>query len=301
MTEDSDGTEDSDVTEDSDMTRLHDASGSRAGAAPKTYRAVLRLLDHQVVGPDGELLGNVDDLELVVSDEGWFVTALQVGPAAWGQRLPGRLGRWTVAIWRRLQTSEDPRTALVPISELREIGSALTISRPAAFTLAGSFGLELWLRKYVVSRIPGAKGGGDDRDSVRDIPLNPRLGRSVQWTLPRGVVRTGSVARVIRARVFADDGTELGVVSELLCAEPAGGRPRDHLRVTHVEYGLHEAGSELGYNSDSGQGPLVVGALVRWWQRANRVAPIDDVVDIDLGASTVRVRSHARHVHPHLL
>lgn len=299
MTKDSDVTRD--ATEDGGMTPLHDPSGSRGGAAPKAYRAVLRLLDHQVVGPDGELLGNVDDLELVVADDGWSVTALQVGPGAWGQRLPGRLGRWTVAIWRRLQTSEDPRVALVPISELREIGSALTISRPAAAVLARSFGLELWLRQFVVSRIPGAKGGGDDRDSVRGIPLNPRLGRSAPRTHFGGVVRTGSVARVIRARVFADDGTELGVVIELLCAEPAGGRPRDHLRVTHLEYGHHEAGSELGYNSDSGQGPLVVGALVRWWQRANRVAPIEDVVDVDLGAGIVRVRSHASHVHPHLL
>ena len=294
-------TQDDDMDQDDDMRPDSDSTTSRAGAEHTVHRAVLRLLDHQILGPDGALLGNVDDLELVVSDDGWFVTALQVGPAALGRRLPGRLGRWTVAIWLRLQKGEDPRAALVPISELREIGSALTVSRAAAATLAGSFGLERWLRQFVVSRIPGAKGGGDERDTARDDVRDPRGGTSRPRSMPRGVVRTGSVARVIRARVFADDGTELGVLNELLCAEPAGGRPRDHLRVTHVEYGLHTAGSELGYDSDPRQGPLAVGALVRWWQRADRVAPVEDVVDVDLEAGTLRVRSHLRHVHPHLL
>jgi hypothetical protein len=109
------------------------------------------------------------------------------------------------------------------------------------------------------------------------------------------------VAGLIRARVFGDDGTELGVVNELLCAEPPAGQVRDHLRVTHVEYGVHQSGSELGYNADAGQGPLVVGALVRWWQRGNRVAPLEDVDDVDLEAGTLRVSSPARHVHPHAL
>jgi sporulation protein YlmC with PRC-barrel domain len=129
-------------------------------AQPVVHRAVLRLLDHQVVGPDGELLGNIDDLELVVSDEGWSVTALLVGPAALGQRLPGRLGRWTIAIWRRLRTDPDPRPCRVPVEQVHDIGSAVTVTRAAADSLAASFGLELWLCEYVVSRNPGATGGG---------------------------------------------------------------------------------------------------------------------------------------------
>ena len=40
---------------------------------------------------------------------------------------------------------------------------------------------------------------------------------------------------------------------------------------------------------------------VRWWQRGHRVAPIEDVVDEDLEAGTLRVTSQARHVHPHEL
>lgn len=278
---------------------------TRTKAQPVVHRAVLRLLDHQVVGPDGELLGNVDDLELMISAEGWFVTALLVGPAALGRRLPGKLGRWTVAIWRRLQTEPDPHPCRVPIEQVRDIGSALSVSRPAAESLAASFGFELWLREFVVSRIPGAKGGGDERDSRRDGERARGRGRGrgepPTRKGPRRGGRTGSVAEVIRARVFGDDGTELGVVNELLCAEPPAGQVRDHLRVTHVEYGGRLSGSELGYNADSGQGPLVVGALIRWWQRGNRVAPLQDVDDVDLEAGTIRVSSAAEHVHPHTL
>lgn len=264
-----------------------------------TNRAVLRLLDHQVLGPDGLLLGNVDDLELVVCDEGWYITAVLVGPAALGRRLPGKLGRWTVAIWRRLQTTEGAEPAQVAISQVRDIGASVTVSGVAAATLARSFGLELWLREFVVSRIPGAKGGGDDRDPAQGGAGASAAGRG--RFRPPGVARTGSVAQVIRSRVFAQDGTELGVVTELLCAEPLDGRVHDHLRVTHVQYGHHAAGSELGYDSDARQGPLVVGAVVRWWQRGHRVAPIEDVVDVDLEAGTLRVASHGSHVHPHQL
>lgn len=64
----------------------------RDTARPMSQRVVLRILDHQVVGPEGELLGNVDDLELVVSHDGWTITALQVGPAALGQT-PARKAR----------------------------------------------------------------------------------------------------------------------------------------------------------------------------------------------------------------
>ncbi|WP_457254751.1 hypothetical protein [Pedococcus sp. P5_B7] len=276
-----------------------------------SQRVVLRILDHQVVGPEGELLGNVDDLELVVSHDGWTITALQVGPAALGQRLPGRLGRWTVAIWRRLQTSPDPHAARVAVADVRDIGSAITVTRTAAQALAASFGLELWLREYVVSRIPGAKGGGDERDQGRapeaggDEPDRGRARKGRGTTTPRSTtvpsgraVRTGAVSDVIGARVFARDGSELGVVLDLLCADPASNRARDHLTVTHVQYGPHTAGSQLGYDADSRQGPLVVGAVVRWWQRGHRVASIEDVVDVDLDAGTLRVSSPARHVHP---
>ena len=274
---------------------------SSAKRQAPSHRVVLRILDHQVVGPDGELLGNVDDLELVVSHDGWNVTALQVGPAALGRRLPGALGRWTVAIWRRLQTSPEAQPARVGIEDVHDISSAITVSESAARALAASFGLELWLREHVVSRIPGAKGGGDERDDRGPVPEGGgKAPRSA--TKPSGrAVRTGSVSDVIGARVFANDGSELGVVLELLCAEPPSGRRRDHLAVTHLQYGQHAAGSQLGYDAEARQGPLVVGGVVRWWQRSHRVARIEAVADVDLEAGTLRVTSHTSHVHPHEL
>lgn len=265
------------------------------------HRVVLRILDHQIVGPDDELLGNVDDLELVVSHDGWFVTALLVGPAALGRRLPGRLGRWTIAIWRRLQTTPDAQPARVAIRDVRDIGSAITVSRSAAKSLTAAFGLEWWLREFVVSRIPGAKGGGDERDEGRPAEAQGVKAPRRTTAVSGRAVRTCSTADVIGAHVFAHDGSELGVVHELLCVEPPAGRAREHLQVTHVEYGHHQSGSELGYDADARQGPLVVGAAVRRWQRGHRVAPIEDVLDVDVEAGTLRVASHAEHVHPHAL
>ena len=272
---------------------------TRGKSQPVRHRVALRILDHQIVGPDDELLGNVDDLEMVVSHDGWFVTALLVGPEGLGRRFPGRLGRWTIAIWRRLQTSPDAQATRVAIEDVSDIGSAITVSPAAAQALAASFGFELWLREYVVSRIPGAKGGGDERNEHRQDEDAGRRPPRTTTAVSGRAVRPSSAAEVIGARVFARDGSELGVVQELLCTGPGTGRAQGHLRVTHVQYGHHTAGSKLGYDSDSRQGPVVVGAMVRWWQRGHRVAPIEDVVDVDLEAGTLRVTSHTSHVHPH--
>ncbi len=262
------------------------------------HRVVLRLLDHQVVGPDGQLLGNVDDLEILVSDGRWSVTGLAVGPGALGRRLPGRLGRWMVAVWRRLQLDPDPEPPVVSMSHVTAVGSALEVDQAAAEQLAGSFGLELWLREYVISRLPGAKGGGDGRQSDATTPTvseapsssrDPEPGDDRFW-----------ISRLIQARVQDENGNALGHINEVVSVEPAGGLP-GQLRVTHLEYGNHEAGAELGYNEHSDQGPVLVGALVRWWQRDSRVAPIEDVTTLDLDAGCVTVRTPRDHVHPHEL
>jgi sporulation protein YlmC with PRC-barrel domain len=274
------------------------------------HRVVLRLLDHQVVGPDGQLLGNVDGLRVRLTDDEWLVTALAVGPAALGQRLPGRLGRWTVAVWRRLQTSPDPGPAVVPVAQVTDIGSALRVDQEAAELLAASFGLELWLRRYVISQIPGAKGGGDERGGAAAAGRGPDdtmtsdgvgdVDETEASRGPSGGAATQSISGLIQAEVFAEDGTALGRVNEVICTARTGDR-RDHLRITHLEYGHRSAGSKLGYNERSDQGPLMVGALVRWWQRGSRLAPVEDVTAVDLAASRVTAKGHLDHVHPHQL
>lgn len=264
--------------------------------APATpLRLVLRVLDHQLVGPEGELLGNVDDLELDIGRHGWVVTHLCVGPAALGRRLPGGLGRWTTAVWRRLQTRPDPGPAMVPMRAVTDVGSALTVDRAAADSLARSFGLEWWLRRHVISRIPGAKGGGDDR-----ADQEPPIEAPEATAVARPYVGV-SVSDLLGSRVLDADGVELGVVTELLCDPRPTHRPAAGLRVTHLEYGVHAATSELGYNADSRQGPLVVSAVLRWWQRGNRVAALEDLRSLDLEAGTVTVLRHGDHVHPHQL
>lgn len=269
---------------------------------PTSHRLVLRVLDHQVVGPDGELLGNVDDLGLVVDGATWSVTGLQVGPAALGQRLPGKLGEWTIAIWRRLTAEPHPQGAFVPFADVTDIGSAVTVGPSAAALLVESFGLERWLARYVVSRIPGAKGGGDQRPggggSQRQGAASDRGGPGGRRRAGDGPPRV-SVSDVVGCVVLGDDGAELGVVHDLVCVEPPGRRRRDHLVVTHLVYGPHRAGSQLGYDADRRQGPLLVGALVRWWQRAHRVAPLEQVASLDLEVGTVQVLSAGEHVHPH--
>lgn len=262
------------------------------------HRVALRLLDHQIVGPDDQLLGNIDDLQLVVSDDGWAVTGLLVGPAALGQRLPGRLGRWTIAVWRRLQARPEAGPTFVPLSEVTEIDSAIRVNHRAADLLARSFALELWLRTYVISRIPGARGGGEDDEADADSTPSGPEGADASH---RADLSASRVSAVLGSRVLAPEGAHLGVVTELFCAEPTGGRPRDHLRVTHIEYSGHRAGSELGYNDDSRQGPIGVGMAIRWWQRDSRVAPVGDVTAVDLQAGTISVTRHLEHVHPHRL
>lgn len=261
------------------------------------HRVVLRLLDHQVLGPDGEMLGNVDDLDMLVSDHGWFVTGLAVGPGALGRRLPGRIGAWMIAIWRRLHVGDDHAPAVVPISQVTDIGAALEVDRDAAEQLTASFGFERWLREYVISRIPGAKGGGDDRDhGAATDPADTGVA-----TVPgKQEGARYSLGSLLQARVEDEDGTPLGRVHEVVGVE-LGTTPRDRLRITHLEYGHRDVGSELGYNEDAGQGPLLVGLVIRWWQRGSRVAPVEDVSTVDLEEGRITVTGHRDHVHPHEL
>ena len=52
----------------------------------KQYDAALHLLDRQLLDPDGELVGKVDDLELSEQDGDLVVSAILTGPAALGNK-----------------------------------------------------------------------------------------------------------------------------------------------------------------------------------------------------------------------
>jgi sporulation protein YlmC with PRC-barrel domain len=259
--------------------------------APSTLDVALRLLDHQITGPDGQLLGNVDDLELVERDERLLITGLMVGPAALGGRLPGKLGDWTVAIWRRLHPEQDPKPIVVPLHHVARIRSAVELDNGAASALLGASGLERWLRHYVVARIPGATGGGD-----KDTPpaLHPPSREDAERLLaPRSDGRPAS--DLIGARVLGPQNSDLGIVCELRCS---GITPRAATaEITHLQHTSHGLGSRLGYERDARQGPAAVGAVARWWHRHDRLVPLSDVIDIDWEAHTVRIRG-AQGDHP---
>jgi hypothetical protein len=132
----------------------HTAAESSAPGG-RRMDAALRLLDHQLVDRDGRLCGKVDDLELERLDDGSLaVTAVLTGPGALGPRLPGVLGRATVAVWRRLHGDAEPGASRIPFERVTEIDSAvrLAMSRVELPT----YGLERWARENVVEKLPGA-------------------------------------------------------------------------------------------------------------------------------------------------
>lgn len=122
----------------------------------RRYDAALHLLDRQLLDPDGKMIGNVDDIELTERTDGsWAVSAILVGPGALGPRLRGRLGRWTVAVWRRLRPDTDPESGRIDAALVGDITSAVhLVSRP---TGQGLDGLEAWVREHIIARIPGSR------------------------------------------------------------------------------------------------------------------------------------------------
>jgi len=246
---------------------------------------VLRLLDHQIVGPEGELLGNVDDVELLDTDAGLLVTGIAVGPAALAQRMPGRMGDWLHAVWRRLHPDEDPEAVVVPVEHIARLGSAVEVDPYAAEALAEGFGLEQWLRTFVVSRIPGAKGGGDERAGSGAAPQAPAREAShgsrdtdgSEWSDWRPRPGARFLSSLIGRTVVDATGDELGRICEVHCVGRPPGGPQAAMTVTHLQYGRHQRGSELGYTSDREQGPWIVAALLQRWQRDNRVVPVTSV------------------------
>lgn len=126
-----------------------------AAVPDDAFDLVLRLLDRQVVDPDGAMVCKVDDLELRETADGTYVvSALLAGPFALGPKLPGRLGRWVVNVARRLSPDEDPSPVRIPFERVTELGSAVVLDRAGPDLGVASF--EEWTREHVIDRIPGS-------------------------------------------------------------------------------------------------------------------------------------------------
>jgi sporulation protein YlmC with PRC-barrel domain len=122
----------------------------------ETFDLRLRVLDHQVVDPDGGMVCKVDDVEFARGADGsWHVAALLSGPLALGPRLPGRLGRWVVSFGARLSLQVEPRPRRIPWRRVRELGSAVVVD--GRRDELGVAALEDWVRVHVVDRLPGSR------------------------------------------------------------------------------------------------------------------------------------------------
>jgi sporulation protein YlmC with PRC-barrel domain len=121
----------------------------------KRFDLRLRLLDHQVVDPDGGMVCKVDDVEFGLGPDGaWHVAALLSGPQALGPRLPGRLGRWVTAIGRRLSVYPEAQPRRIPWHRVREVDSSVVVNgRRDELDMAG---LEDWVRVHLIDPLPGS-------------------------------------------------------------------------------------------------------------------------------------------------
>ncbi len=265
------------------------------------HDVVLRLLDHQIVGPSGMLLGNVDDLELVGDEGGWFVTGLMVGPAALSQRLPGLLGHWVYAVWHRLHPAEDPAPVVIPIDHVTAIGSAVHVDLAAAQALSNTFGVEIWLRRHVISRLPGAIGDADDPRSETADRARRVGSRPESLPLPARAPLDGArgVSTVVGRTVVAPDGTRAGRVSEVRCLGARSNGRQERLRARWILYTPHLTGAKLGYSVDREQGPALVRRIVRTWQRHDRIVDAELVEGLNELEGDLTVRPEARPRHPH--
>jgi sporulation protein YlmC with PRC-barrel domain len=113
------------------------------------------LLDRQIIDKDDELVGKVDDVELSDTEAGEppRITALLLGPQAYGQRLGGRLGQWIAAIGARLAGTNEP--IRIPIEYVADFAVSIRL-HVAAGELDRVERLDAWLRHHFIERIPGA-------------------------------------------------------------------------------------------------------------------------------------------------
>lgn len=244
----------------------------------------LRLLDHQVLGREQEMLGNVDDVALEERDGRLVAVALVRGPGAWAGRQPGALGRWGMAIWRRLDPREDPGPVALPLDHVLAVGSAVHVDPWAEQYLAGSDGLELWLRRHVVGKIPGARGGDHPFGGL--LPSTPRGDADLE-----PAPQTRLLSRLLGAAVVRPDGSDGGRVVEVRAVQATALASRvGPLVVTSLVHGPHRLGGELGYREDPQMGPRLLGAALRRWHRHDVETTWEHVRSVDWTASRVHLR-----------
>lgn len=122
----------------------------------ETYDAALQLLDRQIIASDTRMVGKVDDVTIEQQPDGtWQLTELLVGPGALGPRTGGRIGFYAKAVWERLSGSRTGEPDRIPIEDVAHIDNAVHLKIPRPDVDVEGF--EDWMRKHVITRLPGAK------------------------------------------------------------------------------------------------------------------------------------------------
>lgn len=250
---------------------------------PFDASAVIRLLDHQVLGPTGRMLGKVDDLSLDEDDRGLRVTGLLLGPPALAPRFPGRLGRWPEAIWRRLHSDPDPGPSVVPMGQVTDIGSAVRVSEEAEAVLLASDDLENWLRRRLVSRIPGAKGADPLPEPPQQLPS--WAGAAAEGTRDRH-----RLGRLMQLPVLDATGTDVGRIIDVHAVTGVSRPEEGDLRLVHVTIGTHALGSTLGYSTPELHRPYVIRRIIELLHRSTYRLDLDDLERIDWDEGCIRLR-----------
>lgn len=109
------------------------------------------LLDRQILGEDGTVVGKVDDLELRAEGATFVVDALLVGPEALADRIGGPAGKLLRRLGRGFRAQAPQR---IPMNAIRRVEPAIVVT--TAVARATDSPSQDWLRRKVVDRIPGA-------------------------------------------------------------------------------------------------------------------------------------------------
>jgi len=145
--------------------------------------AALHLLDRQVVDADGQMVCNVDDLEVTEGPRGDLtVTGLLVGPAALVPRFSGRLGGWLHEMWHRLgvQYADRDVPLYLGLELVDAIGSdvRLRVSREAVLDRQPAAGPGV--RHHRMDDLLGMEVllDGESAGRVLDVRVEPRHGEA---------------------------------------------------------------------------------------------------------------------------
>jgi sporulation protein YlmC with PRC-barrel domain len=112
------------------------------------------VLDNQLVDIHGQRMGKADGIIMVLrKDKPPRIAYIEVGGPTLAARLHTKLGEWTAKVAKKF--GKGGETYRIPWSKVKSVGIEIKVLVDAEETSVLAF--EQWLRKHVVSRIPGGK------------------------------------------------------------------------------------------------------------------------------------------------